>query len=91
MADNLETFGDRDQFIRSFKSPFHSVGMTRLSLSPLSRQIGAAVGWVWSSISLGNLWRRLALPAPIGKCHWPACSTGWWKPADGLIKHTGCC
>ena len=27
--------------------------------------------------NLGNLWRRLAPPAPIGTGRWPACSSGW--------------
>ncbi len=75
--------GTAEQWIKEGKQ---AVKMTRLSC----HRFRANEVRLWLSViayNLGNLWRRLALPAPIGK--WSLTSLQQWlvKTGGRLIKH----
>ena len=65
--------GTAEQWIKEGKQ---AVMMTRLSCHRF-RANEARLRLSLVAYNLGNLWQRLALPAPIGKGRRLACSSGW--------------
>ena len=82
--------GIAEQWIKEGKQ---AVAMTRLSC----HRFRANEVRLWLSLiayNLGNLWRRLALPAPIGKCSLDQLAAAVGEEADGssnMRATTGCC